>query len=96
VVDAFDVMRTGRPYQPARSYDWILEELQRESGGQFDPELVAALIAVMPTEGTTIAVPPLDLQPARRAAVGRRQNDMAIAAWLRGDTTAVRTPTLPA
>jgi putative nucleotidyltransferase with HDIG domain len=96
VVDAFDVMRTGRPYQPARSYDWILEELQRESGGQFDPELVAALIAVMPTEGTTIAVPPLDLQPARRAAVGRRQNDMVIAAWLRGDTTAVRTPTLPA
>ena len=94
VVDAFDVMRTGRPYQPARSYEWILEELHRESGGQFDPEMVAALIAVMPAEGITIEVPPLDFQPERRAAVGRRQNEAAIAAWLRGDTAMVRTPML--
>ncbi len=95
IVDAFDVMRTGRPYQPARSYDWILEELRRESGGQFDPQMVAALLAVMPSGGTTIEVPPLDFQPERRAAVGRRQNDAAIAAWLRGDTPVIRTPILP-
>ena len=95
VVDAVDVMRTGRPYQAARSFDWILGELQRESGGQFDPELVAALTAVMPAEGTTIQVPPLDFQPEHRAAVGRRQNDAAIAAWLRGDASVIRTPILP-
>jgi putative nucleotidyltransferase with HDIG domain len=95
VVDAFDVMRTGRPYQAARSYEWILEELQRESGRQFDPDLVAALIAVMPTEGTTIALPPLDIKPERRAAVGRRQNEIAIEAWLRGDTALIRKPILP-
>jgi putative two-component system response regulator len=95
VVDAFDVMRTGRPYQPARSYDWILEELRHESGGQFDPHMVSALLAVMPPEGATIEVPPLDFQPERRAAVGRRQNDVAIAAWLRGDTPVIRTPILP-
>jgi putative two-component system response regulator len=94
VVDAFDVMRTGRPYQPARSHEWILEELHRESGGQFDPEMVAALIEVMPAEGIMIEVPPLDFQPERRAAVGRRQNEAAIAAWLRGDTAMVRTPML--
>jgi len=95
VVDAFDVMRTGRPYQPARSYEWILDELQRESGNQFDPDMVAALIAVVPTEETTIAVPPLDFQPESRVAVGRRQNDAAIAAWLRGDAALLRTPTVP-
>ena len=95
IVDAFDVMRTGRPYQLARSDDWILEELQRESGGQFDPELVRALIAVMPSAGMTIEVPPLNFQPGRQAAVGRRQNDAAIAAWLRGDTSLLRTPILP-
>jgi len=94
VVDAFDVMRTGRPYQPARSYDWILEELQRESGSQFDPDMVAALLAVMPDEGSTITVPPLDLLPERRAAVGRRQNEIAIEAWLRGDTSLIRKPVL--
>jgi putative nucleotidyltransferase with HDIG domain len=95
IVDAFDVMRTGRPYQPPRSADWILEELRRESGRQFDPDLVAAFLAVMPTEGTTIDVPPLDFQPERRAAVGRRQNDAAIEAWLRGDASLVRMPVLP-
>ena len=93
IVDAVDVMRTGRPYQPARSYDWILDELRRESGGQFDPELVAALMAVMPTDGTIIKVPPL-VQPERRAVVGRRQDDAAIGTWLRGDTAMVRTGTL--
>jgi hypothetical protein len=50
---------------------------------------------VMPIEGTTIAVPPLDFQPARRAAVGRRQNDAAIAAWLQGDGALLRTPIRP-
>jgi hypothetical protein len=49
----------------------------------------------MPTEGTTIAVAPLDLQPERRAAVGRRQNEIAIEAWLRGDTALIRKPILP-
>jgi putative two-component system response regulator len=92
VVDAVDVMRSGRPYQPARSYDWILDELQRQSGLQFDPELVAALIAVLPAADTTVDVPPLDVQPAHRTAIGRRQSDDAIAAWLRGDAAIIRRP----
>jgi putative two-component system response regulator len=95
IVDAFDVMRTGRPYQPARAYDWILEELRRESGGQFDPDLVAAFMAVMPTERAPVEMPPLDFQPDRRSVVGRRQTDVAIASWLRGDASLVRTPILP-
>jgi putative nucleotidyltransferase with HDIG domain len=95
VVDAYDVMRTGRPYQPARSTDWILAELRRERGRQFDPELVSALMAVLPSDGAPLEAPPLDLDllPDRRNAVGRRQNDVAIAAWLRGDAGAmVRVP----
>ena len=95
VVDAYDVMRTGRPYQPARSIDWILAELHRERGHQFDPELVSALIAVLPSDGSTLTAPPLELDmlPERRTAIGRRHNDVAIAAWLRGDAgTMVRVP----
>jgi putative nucleotidyltransferase with HDIG domain len=92
VVDAVDVMRAGRPYQPARSHDWILDELQRQTGRQFDPQLVEALIAVLPSEGAAIEVPPLDVQPERRSAVGGRQNDVAIAAWLQGDAATVRRP----
>src|ERR1700686_1721247 len=60
VVDAYDVMRTGRPYQPARSIEWILDELHRERGRQFDPELVSALITVLPIDGTRDQPPPLD------------------------------------
>jgi putative two-component system response regulator len=89
VVDAVDVMRAGRPYQAPRSYDWILDELRRQSGRQFDPELVAALIAVLPTADTTIEVPPLDVQREHLTALGRRQNDTAVAAWLQGDPSGV-------
>lgn len=97
VVDAYDVMRTGRPYQPARSIEWILAELHQERGRQFDPELVSALIAVLPPDGSTLGAQPLELDmlPDRRNAIGRRQNDVAIAAWLRGDAGAmVRVPVL--
>jgi putative two-component system response regulator len=95
VVDAYDVMRTGRPYQPARSIEWILAELTRERGRQFDPEMVGALISVLPPDGDALGAPPLDLDllPDRRNAVGRRRNDVAVAAWLRGDAGAmVRVP----
>jgi putative two-component system response regulator len=95
VVDAFDVMRTGRPYQPARSIEWILAELRRESDRQFDPELVRALITVLPADGHPLEDQPLelDLLPDRRATVGRRRNDVAIASWLRGDAgSMVRVP----
>jgi putative two-component system response regulator len=95
VVDAFDVIRTGRPYQPARSIDWALAELHRESARQFDPELVRALVDVLPPDGSAIEAAPLDLEllPDRRVAVGRRQTDVAIAAWLRGEPgSMVRVP----
>jgi putative two-component system response regulator len=95
VVDAFDVMRTGRPYQAARSVDWALGELHRESGRQFDPEMVKALVAVLPSDGSAIEAAPLDLDllPDRRAMVGRRQTDVAIASWLRGEPgSMVRVP----
>jgi putative nucleotidyltransferase with HDIG domain len=45
VVDAFDVMITGRPYAPARPLETLIEELVRESGAQFDPDAVDAFIA---------------------------------------------------
>lgn len=42
VVDAFDAMISARPYKPARTVHDALEELERCSGTQFDPEVVAA------------------------------------------------------
>ncbi|MEA4927702.1 MAG: diguanylate cyclase [Candidatus Limiplasma sp.] len=42
VVDSFDAMTSLRPYQRTRTYAEALDELQRCSGTQFDPEAVTA------------------------------------------------------
>lgn len=47
VVDAFDVMRSGRSYAPARPPDQIHAELERGRGTQFDADMVDALLAVV-------------------------------------------------
>jgi len=40
-------MTTSRPYRVARTTDDALEELRRCSGTQFDPRIVAVLVAVV-------------------------------------------------
>ena len=47
VVDAYDVMVTGRNYRAARTKKEAIEELQRCSGTQFDPGVVAAYIELL-------------------------------------------------
>jgi diguanylate cyclase (GGDEF)-like protein/putative nucleotidyltransferase with HDIG domain len=46
VADAFEAMTTPRTYRDARPVEWALGELRRQSGTQFDPAVVQALIAV--------------------------------------------------
>lgn len=48
VADAYDVMRSRRVYQPARDHHAAIAELRACEGGQFDPTIVDALIAVRP------------------------------------------------
>ena len=47
VVDAYDAMISTRPYREARSPDWVVEELHRCSGTEFDPAVTRALIRVL-------------------------------------------------
>jgi HD-GYP domain-containing protein (c-di-GMP phosphodiesterase class II) len=44
--DAFSAMTTDRPYRAARTHEEALTELQRCSGTQFDPQVIAALVRV--------------------------------------------------
>jgi HD-GYP domain-containing protein (c-di-GMP phosphodiesterase class II) len=46
VVDAYEAMTQERPYAAARADDEVREELVRNAGAQFDPEVVEALFAI--------------------------------------------------
>jgi putative nucleotidyltransferase with HDIG domain len=47
VADAWDAMLSKRPYRDPLSTDAAKEELRRNAGTQFDPEVVAAFISVI-------------------------------------------------
>jgi putative two-component system response regulator len=51
VVDAFDVMTSGRMYAPAQPVDTAIDELIRERGRQFDPDAVDAFIVTLQRAG---------------------------------------------
>jgi HD-GYP domain-containing protein (c-di-GMP phosphodiesterase class II) len=48
--DAWDAMRTDRSYRRALAFEVALAELQANAGTQFDPAVVAALVAVVERE----------------------------------------------
>jgi HD-GYP domain-containing protein (c-di-GMP phosphodiesterase class II) len=50
--DAFNAMTTDRVYRKALSVDEALQELRDNSGTQFDPRVVSALVRVV-LAGTT-------------------------------------------
>ncbi len=52
LADSFDAMTTDRPYKRRRAADEIVEDLQRNSGKQFAPELVTAFCSAMLKELT--------------------------------------------
>jgi HD-GYP domain-containing protein (c-di-GMP phosphodiesterase class II) len=46
VADTLDAITSDRPYRPARTFAVAREEIIRESGKQFDPEVVSAFLAI--------------------------------------------------
>ncbi len=51
MADAFDSMIRGRPYSPGTSEEAALEEIMRNSGIQFDPQVVKALEELLKEPG---------------------------------------------
>lgn len=47
VADAFDAMSSSRAYRKALPFDKCLNELENNSGSQFDPEIVKASISFL-------------------------------------------------
>ena len=54
LADTFDAMSSDRVYRKALPFDAICAEFRRVSGGQFDPDLVVAFLAISQEEWLTI------------------------------------------
>ena len=50
IVDAYEVMKNGRPYKPAMAAEEIYSEFKRSAGTQFDPDLVNLLLEIIDNE----------------------------------------------
>jgi len=51
VADAFEAMRSDRPYRRALPLQTAVEELERNSGSQFDPEVVSVFLKILDERG---------------------------------------------
>jgi len=54
IADTFDALTSDRPYRQGRSYEMARKLIEEESGRQFDPQAVAAFIAVPAEEWAQI------------------------------------------
>ncbi len=50
IVDAYEIMKNGRPYKTPMAEDEIIAEFKRCSGTQFDPKLTDILLAILANE----------------------------------------------
>jgi putative two-component system response regulator len=69
LVDAYDAIIHDRPYRPARDVVEALEEIRRESGSQFDPELVKLFVPLVERDAGDERPPAVRALEALRAAV---------------------------
>jgi HD-GYP domain-containing protein (c-di-GMP phosphodiesterase class II) len=67
VADAFDAMTSTRAYRPAMGYEAALAEIERGSGGQFDPAAAEALVSAV-RAGNAAAAPDGTLTASAEAA----------------------------
>lgn len=47
IADSYDAMTSDRPYRKALTREEAIEELRRNSGTQFNPELVKKFISII-------------------------------------------------
>jgi putative nucleotidyltransferase with HDIG domain len=66
VADAYDAITSTRPYRAGSGRDEAVEELRANAYTQFDPDVVEAFIAALPTRlAVTVALLPLLTDPAK-------------------------------
>jgi putative two-component system response regulator len=69
LVDSYDAIIHDRPYRPARDISSAMVEIQRESGAQFDPDLVTLFIPLIEREAREQRTSGVRVLEALRTAV---------------------------
>lgn len=83
VADVFDALTTDRPYKEAWTVSDALTEMQRQSGTQFDPDLIERLISLVASNQASLTPLLTPREPHRtqkqariaKANAGSRQSD---------------------
>lgn len=92
VADAYVAMTSPRAFRDARSAEDALAELHRQEATQFDPAVVAALVAALDHHGTDAMRPSTPLPPRDDQTPGEPHDTLAPAnapaQWAGNDTTA--------
>ena len=47
MADSFDAMTSERAYRPAMTIEQAIEQLEKDSGDQYDPKVVKALVELI-------------------------------------------------
>jgi HD-GYP domain-containing protein (c-di-GMP phosphodiesterase class II) len=63
VADTFDAMTTSRPYRPALSRQYAIDEIRNGALSQFDPQIVASFLQVMEESSKIRSITGEDLPP---------------------------------
>ncbi len=77
VVDAYDAMTTHRPYHEPMPVSQARTELQRCSGSQFDPSVVAAFLQVLDEQEEVLSATSPDVRTQRRVFVSSLEENGA-------------------
>jgi hypothetical protein len=64
VADTFDAMTTSRPYRPALSRQYAIDEIRNGALSQFDPQIVASFLQVMEESSKIRSITGEDFRPS--------------------------------
>lgn len=75
IADTFDAITSDRPYRKGQSYEFARKLIEEESGRQFDPQSVAAFMAVPPEEWMQIRADVMDEMERRLELKKNKKSD---------------------
>jgi diguanylate cyclase (GGDEF)-like protein len=76
--DAYHAIRSDRPYRSGRTHQEATRELRRCSGGQFDPQVIDALVAILESDTELRALLPLETDTASSTAATRDRAQVTV------------------